>query len=432
MQTIVKFLHRIGRGMATFYVVATALFALSATPVFAAVFYSNTPALMGDTGGDFGFTNTATSTLVSAQFYLSQTGALSPTESIVYTLNLAGFVPTNCVSTSQTVEELGIPTGNYTNAVLVTLNFTGSQCAINGETPYLLDSNNGAQTMSGRGVDSDDVYLILWNTMAPSSNSTRIVSQNTPINGSLEPDTMVTFDFDFYNNDVEEPLYTTVGYELQNFTNPSQFSYGEDIISSGGSSFSHDQVLSAGSFRMWRPFLFSSSTGQFLYGDWYSFDVVYRSASSTPYIDQTTASSTRTYLQTFCNGFGSSTDAIYTAEGFQYSVCYTLGFMFVPSNASVQQFSTIPNSLQSKFPFAYFYQIKSLFDNGSSTANMFGTMQVNMPLVGTTTILSSQTINYFIGDSTASAIKQLTTFALWLAFAYAVYRQSLRLLKGKH
>lgn len=413
MQTIKNYLYRYGRGMAKLYVVATALFALSATPVFA---FSPVDVVY-DTDGDIDFSSFPTSgcadgIFAGARFYF-------------------GLFP----DTSDPQETLGFG-GAIDNCQTLFAGFSGNleswQNEGDGDYFMLFGINGDEPPTAGNYIFYATRSAGSWVPAEISATSTRIITQISPQNGSLEPDETVTFSFSYYNNSSEEPMYTSVGYEIQNMTNPAQSSYSEDIIASGGITFSHDQTLSSGSFRLWRPFLYASSTSSFIYGDWYSFDVGYRSASSTPYLNPETASSTNTYLQTFCTGFGSSTDAIYTAQGFKYSSCYVLGFLFVPSNESVNQFTAIPFSLQNKFPFAYFYQVKDLFNNGSSTANLFGTMQVNLPLVGTTTILSAGTINYFIGPTTASVLKQLSTFALWLMFAYTVYKRALKLFKGKH
>jgi len=64
-------------------------------------------------------------------------------------------------------------------------------------------------------------------------------------------------------------------------------------------------------------------------------------------------------------------------------------FLFVPSSNVLATFEEQRTDLiENRFPFAYFYNVKNMIINASSSANMFGSMAVNLPLVGTTTILS--------------------------------------------
>jgi len=271
-----------------------------------------------------------------------------------------------------------------------------------------------------------------WSS-ASSNTNTRILSVVSPLNASLIASTTVNFNFTYYNNSTIEPYYTEAGFELRNLTDGSQTSGTPVAISSSGTAtYSSNLILTAGKSRIWRPYLYSASSTDFIYGDWNSFDVLTASASSTPYFNFDTASSTDSYLSAGCNSFGSSTEPIYSSSGFKYSICYAGGYLFVPSVNSVQQFSLIPYKLQTTFPFSYYYDVKSLITNSSTTANMFGTMIVNLPLVGTTTILSSDTINYFIGTSTASVIRSLVTYALYIGFAWTVWHRIRNLFKGKH
>jgi len=57
--------------------------------------------------------------------------------------------------------------------------------------------------------------------------------------------------------------------------------------------------------------------------------------------------------------------------GVRYGLCAGMSFLFVPTPASLSQFSGLGTAVQTKFPFQYFYSIKDTLDDlvASTTAN---------------------------------------------------------------
>jgi len=294
-------------------------------------------------------------------------------------------------------------------------------------TYYYLSTDNGSpsRTVYQYGI----VYKSgsVCTTSVPSSGQFSVVQ---PLAGSVSTSTHVIFEYEFLSS---SPQYDFAGYELRDLSAGSQ-SVGveEPILSSGVLTYYQTDDLTAGHAYSWRPYLRSASSSP-VFGDWIGiFNVVTQSASSTPYFPPALTASTTSYLSSFCSGFGSSTDAIYTSSGFSYSICYAGGFLFVPSNESVQQFTQFPLLLQSKFPFSYFYDIKNIVSSATETETPIGVLTVDLPLAGETVFFSSSTLTTFITPTASNAIRPIASGALWLLAAYGWYRMVLGVFKHKH
>jgi len=305
------------------------------------------------------------------------------------------------------------PSGGFGNS--------GYAFGSNATSSFLGGAANCSTTQCGNIKD----YYFAFNGVIPSTD-TRIIRVNSPLSGSVSTSSVVVFNYDYSSNALDG--FNFVGGSVKDLTNPSERELAiKPILSEGEAEYNSTMTLSPGHLHLWRPFLYSSTTNQYVYGDWYSFDVVYRSASSTPLIPVANASSTVEYLNSFCGGFAAEDTIL-------YDVCYVGGYMFVPSTASVQQFATIPFSLQDKFPFAYYYQVKNIISNGSATSTPLGTLTLSFASTSipfTATIFSPTTIRYFIPDDVADIFKLLTTSTLWLAFGWYVWHRVRGLIKVK-
>lgn len=114
--------------------------------------------------------------------------------------------------------------------------------------------------------------------------------------------------------------------------------------------------------------------------------------AETPYIPPT---STSTDLNITCDpesGF------------FQYSFCYVLSYLFIPSNNSVDRFSTLTPTIENKPPLGYFYSVKNAITNLSTT-----TAPISLNL-GDTSLSSSP---FYI-------FKTGLNWILWFVFAFWV------------
>jgi len=104
-----------------------------------------------------------------------------------------------------------------------------------------------------------------------------------------------------------------------------------------------------------------------------------------------------------------------------------LATLFVPNPSVLQRYAAL--SIEDKFPFAYWYSLQSTFEsvNSSSTAafpslslQMFPSSTMGWSL---TASFSSSTVSSYLGSTMISLFRTLMQAALWLAFAYFVYRK---------
>lgn len=226
----------------------------------------------------------------------------------------------------------------------------------------------------------------------PGAINTRIVSQNSPANGSLSSSEFVQFDFDYFNNDTDTDPVTFAGVDIRDVSSGFEYAPIEEmIISSGNASFGPETVqLQSDHFHMWRPYLRNASSTRVIYGSWYSFDVVDYSGDFDP-VDPSGGSATST---------------------------------------QISQLLGVQGFFQSRFPFAYFYDIGSLLSavDDEVAEGQFPSLDLSFGTssalhMGTVTMFSSSTLSYFAGSSTVSLIRTMMAFSIWLAFALAVWFQ---------
>lgn len=107
------------------------------------------------------------------------------------------------------------------------------------------------------------------------NNSTRIVSLNSPVTGSVTPSTTVTLDFDYYfNSALDYGKYTYVGTDvIDTSTNGIVVTDTCDIVATGQSKCAKSVVLQSGKFYMWRAYV-DGDTVPAKYSSWATFSVV--------------------------------------------------------------------------------------------------------------------------------------------------------------
>lgn len=107
--------------------------------------------------------------------------------------------------------------------------------------------------------------------------------------------------------------------------------------------------------------------------------------------------------------------------------CLYNGFssLFVPSQVSLDNFYNLNLALQSKFPFAYAYDLTSAMTTLYSTAQT-ATSTITVPFAsfGNITLISKTQIQAVPYSAT---IKQLLGWLMWIAFAYLMYYKTLRI-----
>jgi hypothetical protein len=197
---------------------------------------------------------------------------------------------------------------------------------------------DGFRTLSYGSANSSpsaNAYVVVEGTQ--DSGDTRIVSEDTPPNGSITGSTSVGFTFQYYFNDVADfGRYDLAGVELQDLTN---FSIGigppeSAITASGYSTYSQTKTLTTGHEYMWRAYLRSASTTEKIFGGLTTFFVV-----SNPYpIDlnsQTTSTGSTT--EQFSSGLTGLFNGITTGPpfGFIFSVISAVRTLNASSTPSV-------------------------------------------------------------------------------------------------
>lgn len=228
------------------------------------------------------------------------------------------------------------------------------------------------------------------------SVQTRIIQQNSPLNGALTSDEVVQFEFDYFNNDTDENPVLYAGVDIRDLS--SGFEYiplESDILISGVGTFSQLQSLTEGHFHMWRPYLRNASSTRIVYGQWYSFDVVSYSGEFDPLPSDGSPSATSTI-------FG----RLFGLQGY----------------------------LASRFPFAYLYDVAGLvatIDDGMVEEN-FPTLTLSMAssslAMGDLEFLSKDSVEMFAGTGTVTLFRTLMSAFLWLVFAFGVYHQIRKLI----
>lgn len=110
----------------------------------------------------------------------------------------------------------------------------------------------------------------------------------------------------------------------------------------------------------------------------------------------------------------------------------TLGIasaLFVPERETMEEFSDL--TLEEKFPFAYFYDMKSAFeDQNASSTNEFPAAVITMPSLAAggdphdLVVFSSSTISSLVGNDKVALFRTLMQAIIWVGLGYALYRKA--------
>lgn len=247
-------------------------------------------------------------------------------------------------------------------------------------------------TCGGSCGSVEDIYYVLRSDEAFSSD-TRIISLNSPASGVITPSTNVLFDFDYYYGNNARGV-TTVGIDVKDITAGFQYSPLEDtILASGQSTFTGNLVLTAGHLHLWRAYMRSATSTEFVSG-WSSFDVVTASASSTQYIDPIT------------------------------------GLPITSTSTGFFDFLNVPQLLQTKKPFAYIYQVGSLLetlDTISATGTPLfvlplGMASTSLPGVGDIEFFSASTVVDLMPSSFITFMRSLIIAVIYISLAFVLFR----------
>lgn len=228
--------------------------------------------------------------------------------------------------------------------------------------------------------------------------STHFISPYTPSNGSIATSTSVSFSVNYYFNDsTSYGLLNTVAFDLVDVTTGSSaIRFGTASISaSGQNSVSAVQALTAGHLYLWHPVMYSSTGSSTpISGDFYSLEVVYASASSTPFTGATVGTST------------------------------------LPTTTNLLSFLNIPQLLATKVPFGYFFQSKNAIElalhGSTTTAIPSGTFSYKIPGHATSSmdLFSTSTIAYFVSNDSRLLLRGLMVAVLYFELVYLLYHRA--------
>jgi len=158
-------------------------------------------------------------------------------------------------------------------------------------------------------------------------------------------------------------------------------------------------------------------------------------ASSTIYVyqQQGIGISTST-TATFCNGSYSGSGI---GDIIANALCNVSGFLFVPDTTALNNFSSLQQVLATKIPFSYFYGLATLYESATATTSAsFINLSYNLHDlgIGSTTalgnllpnavVLSSSTVTQYDTVGFIPLTRTVAGYAIWLGFAYYVYRRT--------
>jgi len=161
-----------------------------------------------------------------------------------------------------------------------------------------------------------------------------------------------------------------------------------------------------------------------------------------------TASSTGLFLsgaQEFCNSaFGTTTAGVFgIGTDIANGLCQAIGYLFVPTPASTQQYADLSRYTQTRIPFSYFYQLDTLYGNLIATTSPTF-ISVELPFsslgIGSSTSLgnflpdvdafSTSTLSTYLSDPVRGSLRFLMSSAVWLLFAYYAYGVVTRMMSN--
>lgn len=226
------------------------------------------------------------------------------------------------------------------------------------------------------------------------NDNTRFITPFSPPNGSTSSSTTIPFSATYFFNDVTSFVLDKVAFEISDMTSQtSPIRFGSSNINiSGISTESATTTLVSGHLYLWRPVMYSSGgTSTEVYGDFYSLNVLYQSASSTPFVGA------------------------------------TLGTSTLPDATNLLSFLNVPNLLVTKVPFAYLFQIAQGIQagvSGSTTSAIPSGAFVWHGVNGSTTTIdmfSTSTIGYYLSPTLIGLWRAFLLVVLTVEFGYALY-----------
>jgi len=376
-----------------------------------------------------GFSATWKLPLLTTNFFLTQTtvnmavSANAPSATLTITCRTASNYTGTCAEMPNAI--VSAPT-NVTLASGIadrTFSFatTSQLMTIRGDRYYLVtvSGNNGNNIgLYGTSTPLDctsgcvgSPYLYIYGTDSQPTNqfdtSSRITYRLTPANGTTTPSTTVSFIWGWFNSGLE--LYNVAQTEITDVTAGFQYVPQQSSAAlSGFGTTTQTYSLTAGHLHLWRGCLVNTSTSQKVCSGYYSLNVVSPSASSSVPV-----------LPDVNDGNASTT-----------------------ANSSIFAFLDVPQLLQEKFPFSWFFQIAGLLNTLQSTSTAavspvvfdYASLDISTTsknaLPATWEAFSTTTITQWIPPAVLSAWRLLMSAVLWFGFAMYVYHSARRQFGG--
>jgi len=284
----------------------------------------------------------------------------------------------------------------------------GQNCDTSGTLNFLVaygvSSPQNCALIAGsfRACDGSPHLIVNGTETAPEGQNTmsRILQQVTPANGATAPTTEVTFQFSWFNSGLE--LYSVAQTEISDATSGFQYvPLQSNAAVSGNGTTTQTYELEANHLHLWRGCLLNPDTNEKTCSGYFSLNVVGPSASSSfpllPEVDENNATS--------------------TAQG------------------GIFAFLNVPQLMQTRYPFSYFYAIGGLYRELQATStdavaavvldyeNLAISTTTKSALPSSWEVFGTSTVTQYIPTPVLAAWRVLMSSVIWMGFAFFMYRR---------
>jgi len=146
-------------------------------------------------------------------------------------------------------------------------------------------------------------------------------------------------------------------------------------------------------------------------------------------------------LASFCDAnvpFDNSSIIQATITAIPNGLCHVGAFLIVPQASTLNEFSTLTDTLKTKIPFSYFYDVSDLYSNsvGATTTTAMQSFSMNLGIIDFASstamgpllpasigFLSSSTINQFLPAGMHDLLYNLMIYAIWLDVMWLLYHR---------
>lgn len=268
------------------------------------------------------------------------------------------------------------------------------------------------------------------------ATSTQIRPGYSPTVGETTGSQTVEFEFDYFINDIQTPPPIYVGFLLENQTTGFTYDVSQaefQVVSSGASTYISDPdiTLPMGDAYRWRPYI-KTATSTFIYGYWSPFSVVEQNQAASPFTPIPGGISTTTQAS-FCDEYAPYDDSDIISATLTYlpnGLCRVVGFLVIPSDASLSAFTNIGTVAQSKAPISWAVEVRGVYDSFVATSSdVFPALALTLGTTsnflggGSIELLSEEKVEQFSGSTALSLFRALVATMFWLLAIGFVYRQ---------